>query len=130
MTGGRSWFNLLYRRSGVMQQQVIKLLRQKNDYLKQFEKISAQEYHRLCLGDYSHIDQFCHNRQKLLNIMDNIDKQLKNIKPKAISEKDKKTMLSLIQEKKKITLNVLQKDLLIHAYLNDTKQETVKAQIA
>ena len=55
---------------------------------------------------------------------------LKKAKPKAISEKDKKTMLSLIQEKKKITLTVLQKDLLIHSYLNDTKYDTAKDQIA
>ena len=109
---------------------IIKLLRQKNNYLKQFETISAHEYHRLCLGDYSHIDQFYQERQKLLNAIDKIDQKLKTIKPVHISEQDKKAFRLLIQEKRKITLAVGQKDLLIHAYLNDTKYDTVKDQIA
>ena len=110
--------------------EIINLLRQKNDYLQQFERISSKAYHRLCLGDYSHIDTFYHDRQRLLNIMDQIDKQLNSITPVAVSEKDKKTMLSLIQEKKKITMSVLQKDLLIHSYLNDAQYDTAQEQIA
>ena len=100
---------------------IIKLLKRKNDCLREFEKASVQEYRRLRLGDLSHIESFYHHRQKILKIIDNIDRELKTTTTASISEKDKKTMLDLIQEKKKITLTVLQQDLLIHSYLNDQR---------
>ncbi len=119
-----------YKQEFSAMKKIIKLLQQKNDCLREFEKLSVQEYHRLCLGDLSHIESFYHHRQRILKMIDDIDRKLKTIKTASISEKDKKTMLDLIQEKKKITLTVLQQDLLIHSYLNDQRHDIAEDQIA
>ncbi len=109
---------------------VIDLLRQKNNYLFQFEKISTLECQRLQKGDYSHIKQFYYSRQIILDAIENLDIQLKKYNPEKISEKEKKTVIQLLRKKREVTLAILQKDILIHSYLNDLQYDIVEDQIA
>ena len=109
---------------------VIELLRQKNSYLNRFEKISSAECHRLQSGDYSHVEKFYHSRQIILDALENIDKHLKSYTPQHISKEDKQTVQKLLQKKRKITRSILQKDILIHSYLNDLQYDKVEDQIA
>ena len=110
---------------------VIDLLKQKNNYLSQFEKISSLECHRLQSGDYSHLEQFYYSRQVILDAMENIDIHLKKYSVQSVSEVEKKTVLKLLQKKRKIAWAILQTDLLIHSYLNDSHSaDIVEDQIA
>lgn len=109
---------------------VIDLLRQKNNYLYQFEKISTLECQRLQKGDYSHIKLFYHSRQIILEAIENLDLQLEKYPPQKISEDHKKTIAKLLRKKREVTLAILQKDILIHSYLNDLQYDIVEDQIA
>ena len=110
---------------------VIDLLKQKNNYLSQFEKISSLECHRLQSGDYSHLEQFYYSRQVILDAIENIDIHLKRHSVQSISEIEKKKVLGLLQKKRKITWAILQTDFLIHSYLNDSQnKDVVEDQIA
>ena len=109
---------------------VIDLLRQKNNYLFQFEKISILECQRLQKGDLSHIEQFYYSRQIILDAIENLDIQLKKYNPEKISKKEKETVIQLLRKKREVTLAILQKDILIHSYLNDLQYDIVEDQIA
>ena len=110
---------------------VIDLLKQKNNYLSQFKKISSLECHRLQSGDYSHLEQFYYSRQVILDAIENIDIHLKKYAVQFVSETEKKTVRGLLQKKRKITWAILQIDFLIHSYLNDSKsKDIVEDQIA
>ena len=110
---------------------VIDLLRQKNNYLIQFAKISSLECHRLQSGNYKHIEQFYYSRQVILDAIENIDIHLKRYSVQSVSEVDKKTVRELLQEKRKIARDILQTDLLIHSYLNNSQNKgIVEDQIA
>lgn len=109
---------------------VIDLLKQKNNYLAQFKRIGDFESHRLQSGDYSYIEQFYYSRQIILDAIESIDKNLKQYTAQKTSEEDKKTIMALLKKQKEITLAILQKDLLIHSYLNDLQYDVVESQIA
>ena len=109
---------------------VIDLLQQKNNYLIQFEKISSFECQRLQSGDYSHIEQFYYSRQIILDAIENIDTHLKNYTPHNTSAKHKETIRTLLKKKRAITKSILQKDILIHSYLNDLQYDVIEDQIA
>ena len=108
----------------------VDLLKQKNNYLVQFEKISSLEYHRMQSGNHNNIKQFYYSRQIILDAIASIDKHLNTYQTQDISEEDKKTVLSLLQQKRKITLAILQTDILIHSYLNNLQYDVVEDQIA
>ena len=110
---------------------VIDLLKQKNNYLIQFKKISSLECHRFQTGDYHHIEQFYYSRQIILDAIESIDANLKKIKKtQEISQEDKNTILALLQERQKITLDIVKQDILIHSYLNDLQHNMVEDHIA
>ena len=109
---------------------VIDLLKQKNNYLIQFKKLGDFELHRLQSGDYSHVEQFYYSRQIILDAIENIDKTLRKYKVQRTSEEDKKIVLALLKKQKEIAMAILQKDILIHSYLNDLQYDVVESQIA
>ncbi len=108
----------------------IQLLEQKNNYLVQFKKIGDFECRRLQSGDYSHIEQFYYSRQIILDAIGHIDEHLKRYNPKNISKNHKETVLELLQKNREIIKSILQKDMLIHSYLNDLQYDVVEDQIA
>ena len=108
----------------------INLLKQQNDYLLQFAKISTQEYRRLRAGDKSHIQQFYHRRQLILSAIENIEKHLKKNQPSVIPNKDKATISQLLKKKREVTKSILQKDMLIHAFLNGSQNSMIKDKTA
>ena len=110
---------------------VIDLLRQKNNYLTQFETISSFQCHRLQSGDHSHLEQFYYSRQVILDAIENIDTHLKKCSVQSISSAEKNLVRALLRKKRKITWNILRTDLLIHSYLNKAhKVDIVEDQIA
>jgi len=109
---------------------VIDLLKQKNNYLSQFEKMNVFECRRLQSGDYSHIEQFYYSRQIILDAIENIDNSLKTYRVQKVSEENKKTILNLLNEKRKITLSILRQDIIIHSYLNDLQYDVLENQTA
>ena len=110
---------------------IIKLLQQRNNYLLEFSKISAIEHQRLQSGDYNGLNQFYDDRQTILEAVENIDKSLSQYKDQKISEKDKQEITKLLQEKRQLIWNILQKDILVHSYLNGLQgNKIVEDQIA
>ncbi len=109
---------------------VIDLLKQKNNYLMQFKKIGSLECDRLRSGDYSHIERFYYNRQIILDAIENIDKNLKSYTVQNTSEEDRETISILLRKQREITRAILQKDLIVHSYLNDLQYDLVESQIA
>ena len=109
---------------------VIDLLKQKNNYLMQFKKIGSLECQRLQSGDYSHIEQFYYSRQIILDAIDNIDKNLKSYTAQRTSKADKGTISILLKKQREITMVILQRDIVIHSYLNDLQYDLVESQIA
>lgn len=95
-----------------------------------FKKISSLEYDRLRSGDYSHIKKFYYSRQIILDAMSNIDKTLKSYTAQKISEEDKKAILALLKKQREIKMAILQKDIIIHSYLNDLQYDLIESRIA
>ena len=109
---------------------IINLLKQKNTYLTRFKRLSICEHRRIQNGDFSRLDAFYHNRQVLLEAIESLDKELMQHKSIPVSEKDKKTIIKLLHEKRAIIMSILDKDLCIHSYFNEWEQSMMKNQIA
>ena len=110
---------------------IIKLLQKRNNYLLEFSKVSAIEHQRLQAGDYKGLSQFYDDRQSILEAVENIDKLLSQHEDQKMSEKDKEEIKKLFEEKRQLTWNILQKDILVHSYLNGLKgDKIVEDQIA
>ena len=110
---------------------LIDLLRQKNNYLVQFEKIGSFECRRLQAGDYSRLERFYYRRQIILDVIENIDKHLKKHKTGELSGRHKKTALKLFQEQRKIVKSILRQDMIIHSCLNSLPgEDRIEDQIA
>jgi len=113
--------------------QVIELLKQKNNYLTQFNHISAREYHRLQSGNYSNysdMKKFYQDRKVILDAIDDIDLYLKHYQIQSSSPEDKELIIKLFKQNRELTMCILQKDLFIHYYLNDLQSDVVEDQIA
>ena len=109
---------------------VLDLLQQKNKYLERFEQLSARQYLRLCAGDFTHIRAFSKERQKLLKSIEHIDSFLKQQKFNTLNPAHKQSLEQLLEKKKKIIKAILNKDLLIHARLNEKEDKKFRKQIA
>lgn len=97
----------------------INLLKETNNYLIKFKKLSSLEYIHLQKGESINKKTFYHNRKMILNTIDHINKTLNTLPPhKLLSQKEKDTISFLLQEKRNIIVNIVKQDILIHTYLN------------
>ncbi len=109
---------------------IIKLLKRQNAYLNQFSQLSQCQFQRIQKGDLSRINHFYRNRQVLLNKIESIDQDIKQNEHNSVDKKEKKEILELLNEKRKIGHSILQNDLCIHRFLKEREQNLIKDQSA
>ena len=114
-------------------QHMIELLRKKNSYLMEFQKLNKEEFGRIKMSNFQNLEAFYYDREILLNAVDRIDQELSRYKIEDfvdVSEKSKKKIIYLLKNKREFLLHILNQDMQIHEQLEGHQPSVKENKIA
>lgn len=110
--------------------QVIDLLQKKNHYLEKFLLISEAELINFEAGDFDNLEAFYDCREKILNIVTHIERELENtsaqFEGERIADGVKDVIVQAMNRKDEIVARILDLDLKLIACIESEKSEIIR----
>ncbi|MGE3972896.1 MAG: hypothetical protein AB7F59_00065 [Bdellovibrionales bacterium] len=112
-------------------EQVLKLIKERNSYLRKFYTINKAELFRLNEGDFTRLEFFYKNRENLLEMVAHIERLIdQGIKATPVAQAIKPEMKTSMKEeldfKDQIITEILRQDVDILAIIESTKNQIIK----
>lgn len=107
---------------------LIQLLQQKNHFLHQFYSLNDQEGRNFSIGDFQNLDHFYNAREKILELIAQIDSDLSSITdlPSLVADSEREQVRELLKEKDDIVNRILAQDLQILSWIEREKSSIIR----
>lgn len=117
-----------YMWGGIMTDEIIHLLSERNRYLSQFSSLNKIQLKKSKDGDFSQINEFYMAREGLLGVIEKIEnilsEKIKQVSP-SIPQEVRDNIQSLLNTKDQIIKSILDQDLQIMSYIDSEKKQIV-----
>ena len=112
-------------------EQLIELLRERNNYLEKFHNINEKELVNLGEGRFENLEFFYGRREGILNILSQLDHMIGEVsrdkmEELTFEEKDKKEVLKAVEYKDVLVTEILSQDLQVLSLVESAKTEMIK----
>lgn len=112
-------------------QKILKLLEEKNHYLEKFCTLNKMEIENLESRNYENIDTFYQTREKILDLIQYLDKKIESdqcngLSQTSISDIEKKSIRKTLQIKEKLAAQIVDSDLKILSLIEHAKTNLIQ----
>ncbi len=108
---------------------IIRLLTERNTYLRKFMDLNEKEFTRLSEGLYENIEVFYETRERILDIVKYLDQLISEFEQdpaQIIARSSRMRILELLDEKEELVTEILNQDLQIISLIEREKSKVIQ----